>query len=48
MGSFPGWVIPKTLKMVPAALSLDVQHKGSEQGDDTGLCAPYDCTNVSF
>ena len=39
VGSFPGRVIPKTSKMVPAALSLDVQHKGWEQGDDTSLCA---------
>ena len=25
-GSIPGWVIPKTLKMVLAALSLGAQH----------------------
>ena len=25
-GSIPGRVIPKTLKMVPAALSFDAQH----------------------
>ena len=25
-GSIPSWVIPKTLKMVPAALSLGTQH----------------------
>ena len=26
VGSIPGWVIPKTLKMVLAALSLGAQH----------------------
>ena len=32
-GSNPGRVIPKTLKMVPVAFSLSVQHKSLEQGN---------------
>ena len=33
VGSFPDWVIPKTLKMGPVAFSLVVQHNGQEQGN---------------
>ena len=32
MGSFPGWVIPKTLKMEPVAFSLGAQLMRLEQG----------------
>ena len=38
MGSFPGRVIPKTLKMGHAAFSLGVQHKGSGQGNTCEAC----------
>ena len=30
---FPGRVMPKTLKIEPAALSLGAQHTGSEHGN---------------
>ena len=32
MGLFPGWVIPKTLKMEPVAFSLGAQLMRLEQG----------------
>ena len=37
MGSFSGRVIPKTLKLAPAALSIGAQHTGSEHGNGTGI-----------
>ena len=58
MGLSPGWVKPKTIKLIFLASSISTQHKGvrtkTVDGLDTGQCVPSgatclpaDCCSVS-